>query len=84
MRATSRTFTSTVAGPHERGVELGEALSAEVARTVDRYAALFSRRARGSFDLDRWGHAAWASIADVAPEASPAAPGVRTPLESAG
>jgi isopenicillin-N N-acyltransferase like protein len=61
-------FTSSVLGPHDRGVELGTRFAAEIAATVARYRTLFETRATGAFDVDLWSERAWRAISRLAPE----------------
>jgi len=79
-----RTFTSSVLGPADRGVELGEQLGAEVARTVAAYRRLFAARATRPFDVDEWAERAWATISELAPtaavEVAGIAEGARVPV----
>jgi isopenicillin-N N-acyltransferase like protein len=65
-----RTFTSSVLGPADRGVELGERHRAEIARTVAAYRRLFAARATRPFDVDAWAERAWATIGELAPGAA--------------
>jgi isopenicillin-N N-acyltransferase like protein len=79
------TFTSSVLPPYDRGVELGQRFSAEVAGTVAAYRRLFETRATGPFDVDLWSHRAWETIARVAPhqaqEIAGIAAGAGVPVE---
>lgn len=61
------TFTSSVLGPHERGLELGERFADEIGRTVAAYRRLFAARADHPFDVDLWAERAWGTITTVAP-----------------
>lgn len=65
-----RTFTSSVLGPADRGVELGEQHREEVARTVAAYRRLFAARATVPFDVDLWAERAWERIKELAPLAA--------------
>src|SRR4051794_34668462 len=60
-------FTSSVLGPHERGVELGERFAAQVIETVARYRRLFERRAGSDFDVALSSERAWQAIRPYAP-----------------
>ncbi len=64
----SRTFTSSVLPPRERGLELGRRFAVEIAETVARYRTLFETRAGGPFDVDLWSERAWQVIRELAPE----------------
>ncbi|MGN6129211.1 MAG: C45 family autoproteolytic acyltransferase/hydrolase [Nocardioidaceae bacterium] len=61
------TFTSSVLPPRERGLELGERFRSEIADTVAAYRRLFTARATGPFDVDRWAERAWEAIRTHAP-----------------
>lgn len=69
-------FTSSVLGPADRGVELGEHHREDVARTVAAYRRLFAARATGPFDVDAWSERAWATISELAPAAADEIAGV--------
>ena len=71
-------FTSSVLGPHDRGVEFGEHHAAEVARTVASYRRLFVTRALGPFDVDHWADHAWQRIRELAPAAAEEIDGIAT------
>jgi isopenicillin-N N-acyltransferase-like protein len=60
-----RRFTSTVAGPAERGEEFGSRYAAEVAATVHVYRRVFA--SAGPVDLDALGTAALRRIEEFAP-----------------
>ncbi|MBA2464572.1 MAG: peptidase C45 [Nocardioidaceae bacterium] len=60
-------FTSSVLGPYDRGVELGDRFGDEIAATVAAYRRLFAARAGGPFDADLWAERAWTAIESLAP-----------------
>lgn len=70
MARPVREFTSSVLEPADRGLELGERLAEDVARTVAAYRRLFAARATRPFDVDAWSERAWATIGDLAPAAA--------------
>jgi isopenicillin-N N-acyltransferase-like protein len=61
------TFTSSVLGPRDRGLELGERFAAEIEQTVAAYRRLFAARADHPFDVDAWGERAWETITSATP-----------------
>lgn len=61
-------FTSTVADPHERGVELGERFAGEIGQTLTAYRALFAAYGGPRFDYPLWAGRAWETIERLAPE----------------
>ncbi|MGE5830477.1 MAG: C45 family autoproteolytic acyltransferase/hydrolase [Micromonosporaceae bacterium] len=61
-----RRFTSTVAGPAERGEEFGSRHASEVARTVEDYRRFFDTR--GAVDLHRLGTRTLEQVEAFAPE----------------
>lgn len=63
----TRTFTSSVLPPRERGVELGKQFAQEIAETAARYRTLVATRADGPFDVDLWSERAWQAIRRLAP-----------------
>ncbi len=63
----TRSFTSSVLPPRERGLELGERFAREIADTADRYRRLFAARAEGPFDVELWSERAWQAIRRLAP-----------------
>ena len=65
-----RTFTSSVLGPYERGLEFGDHHAEDIARTVAAYRRLFHARATGPFDVDLWADRAWQLIRDLNPAAA--------------
>ncbi len=67
---TVRAFTSTQAGPADRGREFGEHHRSQVAGTVAAYRRLFAARASRPFDADLWAERAWTAIAQLAPGAA--------------
>jgi isopenicillin-N N-acyltransferase-like protein len=62
------TFTSAVAEPYDRGLELGRRFPTEVTRTVGSYRRLFQAVAPGPFDVDLWSQRAWVAIQRLAPQ----------------
>ena len=81
---TVRTFTSSVLGPADRGRELGERHTDEIARTVAAYRRLFAAKASRPFDVDLWAERAWGTISELAPvaaeEIAGIAEGARVPV----
>ncbi|MGH3509469.1 MAG: C45 family autoproteolytic acyltransferase/hydrolase, partial [Nocardioidaceae bacterium] len=61
-------FTSTVAGPRDRGVEFGERFAPEVAATVASYRTLFAAYGGPRFDFRHWAERAWEAIERLTPE----------------
>ena len=81
-------FTSSVLGPHERGVEFGARFRDEIGRTVSAYRRLFDAYAGTAFDVGPWADRAWQAIRRLTPEYADEIAGIaagagRDPLELA-
>src|SRR3954469_25337766 len=79
-----RTFTSSPLQPYDRGLELGERLSAEVAACAAAYRRLFAVRAVRPFDVDLWSERAWEVIRRLAPTAADEIAGIAEGARVAG
>ncbi|RLV48021.1 hypothetical protein D9V37_18150 [Nocardioides mangrovicus] len=64
-----RSFASSPLPAYERGVELGRAHAADVARTTRRYADLFARRGEPGFDAHAWAARFREVVGDTEPDA---------------